>query len=140
MLGVVGEEAKAAVEAGAIAHAVHIVWIGVAYESGDGGVDVPGEEDDEHVIDKIIHIEQILVSRIGRAIDIEPLDFEIIRVRGEAIGGRLPEASPGIHVAVRGVNGVAGAAGINFDDVIILFVPPKVGFAKRGLGPLVGVE
>src|SRR5206468_8980786 len=45
---------------------------------------------------------------------------------------------PGIHVAVRRKNRVAGA-GVHLDDIVILFVTAKVTRAVGGLGPLVRV-
>ena len=50
VLRVVSEEAKAAVEARAIAHRKHVVRIGVANECGDRRVNISGEEDHQHVV------------------------------------------------------------------------------------------
>ena len=86
-----------------------------------------------------IRVEQVLVEGIGRAIRVQSLNFEIIGVIGEPIRRRHPQPSPGIHVAIRGENRVAGAR-VNLDDVVILFVPAKITCAIRCLGPLGGVE
>ena len=66
------------------------------------------------------------------------MDFEIIGVVGEPVGRRHPQTGPGIHVAVRGENRVAGA-GVHLDHVVILFSASEVTFAIRGFRPLGGV-
>src|SRR5882724_11625845 len=47
VLRVVCEKPESAIESSAITNGVHVIWIGVgADELGNGGVEVPGEEDD----------------------------------------------------------------------------------------------
>ena len=138
VLRVVSEEAKAAVEARAIAHRKHVVRIGVANECGDRRVNISGEEDHQHVVNEIVHVEQVLVGRIGCAVRVQSLDLEIVGVVGKPVGRRHPQTGPGAHVAVGGENRVAGAR-VHLDNIIILFVAAKIACAVRGFGPLGGV-
>src|SRR6476660_9132000 len=130
-----GKETEAAVQTGAVADGVHVVGVCISDKCGNRGVDVTSEENHQHVIDEIINVEEVLISWIGSAVDIQALNFEIISVADKTVGGSHPKPGPGIHIAIGGKDGVAGS-GIDLNYIVVFFVPAKVGRSVRGLWAL----
>src|SRR5690348_6267580 len=71
VLGVVYEELKSSI-AIAIADAKPNVDPNISDEVGDRSVKIPAVQDDRHIVDQILGIQQHRVSKIARAIKIQP--------------------------------------------------------------------
>ena len=132
------KETKTAVETYAVSHAKHVVRVVIIKKVGNGRVQVATPKNDQHVIDEVVHIEEILIGRIERAIRVESLNFEIIGVAGKTVCRCHPQTGPGIHVSVRRENRVASAS-VHLDDIVLLLVAAKITCPVGGLGSLVGV-
>ena len=133
-----GRKAKAAVPPGPVALTVPIVGRGVPKKIGNRCVQVAAVENDEHVVDEVVHIEQVLVSGIGRSIGVTAFQFEIGRIVRDARLGGIVKPGPGRHVAIRGVDGVRPS--LHLDDVIVFLVAAIVGGRVGRLGSLTTVE
>src|SRR5262249_30567777 len=101
VLRIMGDETEAAQPIG-MTESEPIIWRSVAEEIRDRCIQVAAIEDDQHVVDQIVDVEQHLVRRIARAVLVIPLHPLIIRIRSETGNSGLPKTSPRIHVAVRG--------------------------------------
>src|SRR5436305_3777410 len=100
MLGIVQEEAEPAELSGAVADRIHVIWTVVIAELRDRAINIAGEKDSQYVVDEIVHIEQVFVAGVGRAVRVQSLDFEIFGVVEKPVSGGLPEAQPGIEITV----------------------------------------
>src|SRR5882724_10308514 len=120
---------KASIKTCSISYPIHVIRAVIAiHELRNWRIEIASEENHQHVIDKVVYIDKIFKSWIGSAIHIKALHLVIISIAGKAVGGSHPQAGPGLHVAVRSENGLA-CGGINFDDIIILFVAPEISLA-----------
>ncbi len=136
VLGVVNEEPEA-VRPGAVAQGVEVVGPGVAQEVGDGRVQVPAVEDEEHVINQVRDIHQLFVGGIARAVGVVALHKLIGSVTGEAGPGQVVKPGPRLHVAVGGPERVR--PGLDLEGVEVLAAAAEIGGAVGGLGALAGV-
>ena len=136
VFGVVDEESEAAMLARAVPQPVPVVGRIVAEEIRDRRVEIAAIKNDQHVVDEIIDFEQVFVSRVGRAIDVQALHLEVSRVGGQAVRRRPPQARPGRHVAV-GRKDIVTVR--DLDRVVIVFVTTVVRCAVRRFRPFAGV-
>ncbi len=137
VLGVVRDESEAAVLSRSVAEAVPVVGVGISDEVRDRCVEVAAVEYHEHVVDQVGHIDEVFVIGVDRPVNVQPLDFEVLDVVGEAIGRRPPQARPGVHVAVGGVDRVR--AGLDLDRIVILLAPPDIALGEGRLRALFAV-
>src|SRR5207249_1216642 len=114
VLGVMANKPETAIRAAAVAKSIPVIRVRVADEIGDRRIEIAAVKNHEHVIDEVVYIEQIFVSWIWRAIRIEALHSEVVRVIGEAIGSRLPQPRPRIHVAVRSIDRIRAGLDLNY--------------------------
>lgn len=138
VLRIMGRKAKAAVPPGAVALTVPIVGRGIPEEIGDRGIQVAAVENDQHVVDEVVYIEQVLVSGIGRSIGVAAFEFEVGRIVRDARLGSIVKPGPGRHVAIRGVDGVRPCLHLN--DIVVLLVAAIVGGRVGRFGSLTTVE
>src|SRR4029079_11183828 len=112
VFGIMRDEAKTA-QAISMAESEPIVRRVIAEKVRDRRVEVAAVENHEHVVDKVIDIEQNFVGRVTCAIRIVTLRFLVVSVRSEAVRGDLPEPGPCVHRAVSREDLVT-TAGIDF--------------------------
>src|SRR5258706_6824637 len=120
-----------------VAKGEEIVRRGVAQEVGDRRVEIAAPKNHQHVIDHVVDVDQVLISRIWCAIGIEALDFEITRIV-EAIGGLHPQAIPGIEVSI-GVRDDVSVVRVHLDSIVIVRIAAEVSGAEISLRPFIGV-
>ena len=138
VLGIVGDEAETAQAVG-VPEPVPIVWGAVAEEVGNRRVEVAPVENDQHVVDEIIHVQQHFVGGIARSVGIVALRPLIRGGGGESVDRHLPKAGPGVHRAVGRVNAVT-VVGSDLDDVVLVFGAAEIGGCERSFRPFGGVE
>ena len=139
MLRVPDEEAES-MRAASVSHAVPVIADAIPGESGDGRIHIASVEDDHHVVDESLHVEQVIVFGVRTAVGVAPLDPLVGGVLLEARLGHVIALSPGIEVPICRCDGIGlPPAAVDLDNVIVFFYAAEVAGAKGCLGSLAGV-
>ena len=134
MFGIMGRESEPAMTPGPVALSIPVVGRRVPEEVRNRRIEITAVKNHQHVVDEVVDIEQVFVSGVLGSVGIATLEFEIGRSVRESRFGGVIKTSPGIHVPVRGVDGVRPRLDLN--DVVVVFVAAVVGGRISRFGAL----
>ena len=134
VFGIMGRKPEPAMMPGPIALSIPVVGRRVPEEVRNRRIEITAVKNHQHVVDEVVDIEQVFVSGVLGSVGIATLEFEIGRSVRESRFGGVIKTSPGIHVPVRGVDGVRPRLDLN--DVVVVFVAAVVGGRISRFGAL----
>ncbi|OQC03971.1 MAG: hypothetical protein BWX77_00358 [Bacteroidetes bacterium ADurb.Bin090] len=123
----------------AVIYGVIIVGHVVVVKGRNRGIEIAGVENNQHIVDQIIDIHPNPALRIHASVGFFAQQGQIGFVGGKAFGTFIPQSCPGFQVAVGGFVRIGPEFGIDFDDVVVVFMSAEIMLGIVGFGPFVGL-